>query len=490
MRKLIRLITMLTILFSIFFGMGSRVGAESADTITFTLHKLVFPENKMPDPTLNDGDERLTDYDGLNGVTFDVYDVTSDFYCLLNESDDKEAKEVQSELQNMDVSNHKSIAQQITATIGTADGVANFHLPKISDGKDAVYLFRETAAPSDVKSKAVDMIVALPVLDTAGDILEGPIHLYPKNEIVTPQFEKRIIDQQPSYQLGDQIRYELTTKLPSNLSMYSKYLISDQADESLVLDDRSIRVHFLDETYNGYQLETSEHGFRLIFDLAKLKPYVGKEITISYAMALKNATKVDQAIINRAKLETDFDKIEREKKVKTSGKKFIKVDAINKEQTLEKAVFVVKNSKGEYLRGGENEFHWTPKKEDTELVKLTSNKKGHFEIKGLRYGSYSLKEVSAPSGYYLSEKEIPFDVSENSYSFSEGILQVINQKAPPTNKQTYPSPTQTKKQFAAGSLDQYPKMNDTRNVLFVLIGVSLVVLAVKLTIQHKIKRSE
>ncbi|MGM0167751.1 hypothetical protein IGI39_002735 [Enterococcus sp. AZ135] len=490
MKKFIRSLMMLAILFSGFLGMGGQADAAETDTMAFTLHKLVFPENGMPEASQNEGDERLKDYDGLNGVTFDVYDVTADFYRLLAESEEKDAKKVQSELQNMDVSDRTFLAQQVTATIGGKDGVAEFHLPKLSGGEDAVYLFRESAAPSDVKSKAVDMVVALPIIDPVGELLEGPIHLYPKNEIVHPPFEKKILGQQPSYQLGEPIMYELTTKLPSSLSMYTKFLISDQADESLLLDAQSIVVKTADENYDGYQLATSDHGFTLNFDLAKLKAHIGKKITISYTMTLKDPSKVDQDIINQAELETDFDTIVRERKVKTGGKKFIKVDAIEKDHVLSDAVFIVKNAKGEYLLEGEKEYQWTKKKEEASLLKRTSNEDGFFEIKGLRYGNYSLEEIKAPDGYLVSKKEIPFEVSESSYTFSKGILQVVNQKETPPSKQTEkPSPTETKK-LATGPLAQYPKMNDTRNLLFILIGGSLVVGVIVLAFKRKTRRSE
>lgn len=491
MKKLVRLIMLLVVLLSTVLGMSGRVAAAETDSITFTLHKLVFPENALPEASQNDGDERLKDYDGLNGVTFDVYDVTADFNRLLDESDDQDAKKVESELQNMDVSNRNMIAQQVTATLGDKDGIATFLLPKFSEGKDAVYLFRESAAPSDVKSKAADMIVALPAFDAAGDFLEGPIHLYPKNEITQPRFEKEILDQQLSYQLGDPIKYELKTRLPSNLSLYSKYLISDQADSSLLLDAKSIKVRIADGPYEDYQLESSDHGFRLLFDLTKLKEHAGKNVTISYTMTLQDTNRIDHEIINRAELETDFDKIIRERKVKTGGKKFIKVDALKKNQTLAGASFVVKNAKGQYLQRGENAYYWTAKKEETDVVKLTSNKDGFFEIKGLSYGSYSLEEVNAPAGYLLSEKAIPFEISENSYTFSKGILQVVNQKTTSTSKQpNKPSSVQTKKQTAAGPLAQYPKMNDSRNLWFIVVGGILVVCVIVLVFLRKTKRSE
>lgn len=491
MKKLVRLIMMLLVLLSTASEISNRVAAAETDTITFILHKLVFPENGMPEAVPNDGDERLKDYDGLNGVTFDVYDVTEDFYRLLNSPDGKDAKEVQAELQNMDVSKRTSIAQQVTATLGDKEGIATFILPKLSKEKEAVYLFREGDAPSDVKSKAADMIVALPVLDAAGEIHEGPIHLYPKNEIVQPHFEKKILDQQTSYQLGDPIQYSLTTQVPSNLSMYSKYSISDQADKSLLLDAKSIKIQVADKVYAGYQLESSDHGFKLIFDLAKLKEHTGKTVSVSYTMTLQGTAKIDHEIINHAELETDFDKIVRERQIKTGGKKFIKVDALKKDQTLSGAVFTVKNAKGQYLQESEKTYRWTERKETAGVVKLTSNKEGFFEIKGLRYGNYSLEEVVAPTEYLLSEKDIPFEVSENSYSFSKGILQVVNQKASSTKKQSdKSSPIQTKRQTAAGSLAQYPKMNDRWNLRFIVVGGCLIVFVIVLIFLRKIKRSE
>lgn len=490
MKKFLRSIMMVAMLLSVFLGMRGYADAVETDTMTFILHKLVFPENGMPEPSQNEGDERLKDYDGLNGVTFDVYDVTADYYRFLGETEDNDAEKVQKELQNMDISDRQFIAQQVTTTVDGKEGIAKFHLPKLSGGKDAVYIFRESAAPSDIKSKSTDMIVILPMVDAVGDLLEGPIHLYPKNEIVRPSFEKKIINQQPSYQLGEPIRYELTTKLPSNLSMYTKYLISDQADESLLLDVQSITVNIVGENYDSYQLEASNHGFKLRFDLEKLKAHIGKNITISYTMFIKDPKKVDQDIINHAELETDFDTIVQERKVKTGGKKFIKVDAMENDQVLSDAMFVVKNAKGEYLLKSGKGYQWTKKKEEAGLLTRSSNTDGFFEIKGLRYGSYSLEEIKAPEGYLVSTKEIPFEVSENSYTFSKGILQVVNQKETPPSKQTKRnSPTQTKK-LATGLLTQYPKMNDTRSLLFILIGGGLIVVVIVLAFQRKTRRSE
>lgn len=489
MRKLVRLVMMLAIILPALSYRTDRVEAEEAKTITFNLHKIAYPEQE----TSRDSQEGSNGNSGLNGVAFDVYDVTEDFYRLLERSENKTARDVQAELQGMDLSNRNPIAQQTTATNNEEEGIANFNLPRRSEGKDAVYLFRESAAPSDVKSKAADMVVALPVLDLSGEPVEEPIHLYPKNEIIQQPFEKVIVDQQQSYQMGDEINYELTTKLPSSLSMYSKYWISDQADKSLTFDVRSLVVQIANENFTGYQAEISDHEFKLVFDLEKLKPYAGKDLSISYAMILTDKSKVDLEILNRAELETDFDTISQEKKLKTGGKKFIKVDEAVRDKTLFDAVFVVKNSQGKYLQEKDKGYYWSNKKEGSDLVKLKSNKDGFFEIKGLRYGDYFLEEIEPPVGYVLSEKAIKFEVSENSYAFSEGILQVTNQKSAAISKkldEPRPMTMETKKQQpAVGLLNILPKTNDLKNYLLMIIGgFLLIILVVILAIRNRRKR--
>ncbi|MDU5336209.1 SpaH/EbpB family LPXTG-anchored major pilin [Enterococcus sp.] len=490
MKKLVKLIMMLAITLPFFSCGADRVEAGEADMITFNLHKIVFPEHGIPGASQDEANENS----GLNGVTFDVYDVTDDFYQLLERSDDKSVRDAQAELQGMDLSNRKFIEQQMTATINEEEGIANFNLPRKSEGRDAVYLFRESAAPSDVKSKAADMVVALPVLNLSGEPVEEPINLYPKNEIIQQPFEKVIVDQQQSYQMGDEINYELTTKLPSSLSMYSKYWISDQADKSLTFDVRSLVVQIANENFTGYQAEISDHEFKLVFDLEKLKPYAGKDLSISYAMILTDKSKVDLEILNRAELETDFDTISQEKKLKTGGKKFIKVDEAVRDKTLFDAAFVVKNSQGKYLQKKDKGYYWSNKKEGSDLVKLSSNKDGFFEIKGLRYGDYFLEEIEPPVGYVLSEKAIKFEVSENSYAFSEGILQVTNQKSAAISKkldEPRPMTMETKKQQpAVGLLNILPKTNDLKNYLLMIIGgFLLIILAVILAIRNRRKRS-
>lgn len=178
MKKLIRLIMMLAIVLPALSYGADRVEAKETETIPFNLHKIAYPEQG----TSRDGQDASDGKSGLNGIAFDVYDVTEDFYRLLERSDDKTVRDVQAELQGMELSNRNPITQKITTTINEEEGIANFNLPRKSEGKDAVYLFRESTTSSDVNGKAIDMVVVLPGLDPLGEPLEEPIHLYPKYE--------------------------------------------------------------------------------------------------------------------------------------------------------------------------------------------------------------------------------------------------------------------------------------------------------------------
>ncbi|MEB7869013.1 prealbumin-like fold domain-containing protein, partial [Enterococcus faecium] len=79
------------------------------------------------------------------------------------------------------------------------------------------------------------------------------------------------------------------------------------------------------------------------------------------------------------------------------------------DKRLAGAVFLIKNKAGNYLQQTANGYKWT--KNESDALHLISDKNGAFSISGLKTGSYRLKEIEAPSGYILSETEIPFTIS-------------------------------------------------------------------------------
>ncbi|MED1565646.1 collagen binding domain-containing protein, partial [Bacillus paramycoides] len=84
-----------------------------------------------------------------------------------------------------------------------------------------------------------------------------------------------------------------------------------------------------------------------------------------------------------------------------------KVDANNTDKTLAGAVFEI----------------W---KDGTKIDTLTTNKNGKATSKKLEPGDYILKEIQAPEGYNLSDKEIKFTISNQKIEVVK--LQITNEK--------------------------------------------------------------
>ena len=89
-----------------------------------------------------------------------------------------------------------------------------------------------------------------------------------------------------------------------------------------------------------------------------------------------------------------------------------KKDAIDKAQeTYNKAI---KENVSEYTWGEKN---------DPNVVELTSDGEGRFEIKGLEYGTYYLEEKTAPKDYAKLQSPEKFEVKVGSYVSTDAELQ-------------------------------------------------------------------
>ncbi|HEL1592938.1 TPA: SpaH/EbpB family LPXTG-anchored major pilin [Streptococcus suis] len=166
-----------------------------------------------------------------------------------------------------------------------------------------------------------------------------------------------------------------------------------------------------------------------------------------------------------------------EPKVITHGKRFIKTDDkdanVDGVQKLLGAEFVVKNGDGSYLalkseqdqtdavnkykqaeqdyltavKAGNGEtkkaerdaayealnMQWQWVSEEGQAFKFISSKDGKFEVKGLKEGTYYLKETKAPEGYALPSNTISFEVNRGSWGKGEEVTtanfqQVKNKK--------------------------------------------------------------
>lgn len=489
MKKMFKYLSLLLLLLPIFSMNGNRVnGAElESNSVTIILHKIAFPNGEMPTEIANTGNlagqhqDLLQEYRGLNGVTFEVYDMTDKFYEIRSSGSTVEAAQLAlGQLADDDLG--VALATQITATDVNGDkGVVSFNLPATDDlGRDKVYLFHESQAPEVIETKAKNMVVVLPVYTEGAELL-STIHLFPKNEEKVheePPFEKIVVDQVESYQFGDILTYEISTKVPFDIEKYEKFEVSDESDPGLAYQKGTLQVTIAGESAAPlYELVETESGFTVKFmDFEALNEHIGEDIVFQYQTQLVETKTETNAFKNHAWLVTDFEEKTREVEVKTGGKRFVKVDLADDTQLLAGAKFQIRNGDKQYLSKTSVGYAWVDDAKAENLVVVESGDKGQFEINGLTFGEYTLEETVAPTGYELSTAPVSFIVSDGSYTAGNtGVLKVVNLKTPEKPvlpdtsgpEPTTPSTTETPRKAL-------PKTGETKNSSFIWLGAILI----------------
>lgn len=172
-----------------------------------------------------------------------------------------------------------------------------------------------------------------------------------------------------------------------------------------------------------------------------IKQYAGEEIVFDYSITLTKHTAADEAIGNKFVINLgqhgkgDESKEDDAPEIGTGGQKFIKHAAGDLNERLQGAEFVVvrsNNGADEYLSNaidqGTGEAKWLSVKENADYKnakKYTSNDKGEFEVIGLKYGDYALRELKSPNGYQLLNEDFKFTIAQGSYA-ETAVLNVAN----------------------------------------------------------------
>jgi LPXTG-motif cell wall-anchored protein len=170
-------------------------------------------------------------YEDIQGVKFTAYDITDDFYVVLNgklkgnETPEQYKVIVKEVMQKFTLAQAPNRAEKDVQTTG-ADGEANFTLPdRDSKGIYRVYYFAEdlSTAPADAKEFAQPVILMLPFVHPDEGELHD-VHLYPKNEVENKVTKELLKDDGTSvpegeekpydYEVGKEIKYKATFKVP------------------------------------------------------------------------------------------------------------------------------------------------------------------------------------------------------------------------------------------------------------------------------------
>ena len=112
------------------------------------------------------------------------------------------------------------------------------------------------------------------------------------------------------------------------------------------------------------------------------------------------------------------------------------------------------------------------KKAPEGAVVLTSDSEGKFEITGLEYGDYKLKEILPPSGFAKLNGDVPFNVAKGSYAGNSAKEFKYEVKVDTTKgeKQTYGKQIKNKKV-------SIPQTGGIGSIIFVVAGLMIMGLA-------------
>uniref|UniRef100_UPI00403F8D65 pilin N-terminal domain-containing protein n=1 Tax=Candidatus Enterococcus willemsii TaxID=1857215 RepID=UPI00403F8D65 len=176
--------------FFLFLGSSYPViAAEEGQLVQFILHKQVYVDaKKAPERQLNTGlPQILTDTVGINGATFDVYDVSE---IVQKKRQTQSIEALMQEIMNTDAEELKAkipFSPLQTVTTTQQNGEDGVGIVEIFAKHDSAFLFLETNTPQikgqKIKQKTVPMLVVLPIEhpDTKEDLTT--IHIYPKSSM-------------------------------------------------------------------------------------------------------------------------------------------------------------------------------------------------------------------------------------------------------------------------------------------------------------------
>lgn len=397
------------------------------------------------------------------------------------------------------------VAEKTVTTTGTGEAVfSQLEVTETANEKrDKAYLFLETYSPAAIAKVATPMVVLMPVMmpDTNNpgqwlDTYNDDIHLYPKNET---QESSKVMNIDPSelqeielsdgstvfyadLEKGYVINYTITAPIPyfidsvndDGTPVINHFIIEDKPTAGLTYFNQGLVVtagateltlnedYTLEEVDNGFKLTilTEKDGTANTTTLAKLAAARGGQLTVNYAMKLTATITPDDLQDNTATINIgrgdsyDYSEdVVPPEKVATGGRKFEKYDASSKAKLggaefelwdAAKEKYAVFYKDGVALSSYQNDadrVEWVDDQTDaTKFVSLADT--GKFEVQGLEYGTYYMKEVKAADGYALPTGNAAFTeftVELGSYEGFDTIGRPADVEVPNTKKGALPS---------------------------------------------------
>lgn len=243
------------------------------------------------------------------------------------------------------------------------------------------------------------------IVSLTSTVPNGEVNVKGVYPTITKEADKKSAD------YGEDINYTINSKVPDTTGFKEyTYKLTDTLSSGLNLKKDSIKVEIGGEDVTNNEnvsINTSiPQVMEINIKMMKFQDKVGKEVKVTYKACLnENAVIGNDGNDNTVKLEYSNDPKDSSSTDKTTGKenvhtaaiKVIKYEKGKKENLLEGAEFVLKNSEGKYYKLEDGKVTWVSELDSAD--KKVTNNKGNVEFKGLKNGNYKLEETKAPEGY-------------------------------------------------------------------------------------------
>ena len=324
-----------------------------------------------------------------------------------------------------------------------------------------IYLVVETGTPADV-IKGNDFLVSIPMsveVATGSTEWDYDVVASPKNVIMDATIEKTIenVDTNEvadtswySANYGDVIQYQVKATLPSSFvkTLYSTFTIKDTPPSVLSIDTTSIKVYvgsvddanilteydstdgsgdyIINATPSGWTIElilaTTKTEGKVTSKTISTKLNDGDEIYIVYDATLQSSASIDVPYKNVVEIDYEYTTIDGdevdpedpitpedpEPSIITYSYTLTKTD--DEDALLPDAVFVIMDSKGNYMEYDMTDGVWTSLTGTENIIDnahtVTSGSDGVVTFYGLKEGTYYIVEKQAPDGYSLLKDPI------------------------------------------------------------------------------------
>ena len=353
--------------------------------------------------------------------------------AIKNKKDDVIAL-VKGETANYTGANTKEKGKGKTSGEGTIE-FDNLSLEKL-------YLFAETDAsgatkvngntPVAVTKVSVPFFVSLPFTDKNGESVKD-IYAYPKNSTGTATIDKKIVkgtDKKVSTtaNIGDTINYKVTYSIPVGEKGLESLVVTDTMSKGLtfVKDVKVENGTTIVEPKNYNVVPSTDADGITTTTITFLKNYCEtlKENTTQDFTITYKATLNDKAVLgkkgntNKVFVEyTNKGDIKRETEKKTTTVFTYGIDLLKKGEGTDT---VLKGVKFRLTDGNDNAVNVEKKGENTFYTpgessnEVTTDDKGEIYIRGLKPGTYKLRETKTNAGYVLLKNPVVIVIKDDN----------------------------------------------------------------------------